>query len=238
MQMVFQDPFRSLDPTMTIKHIIGEALEIHKIARGQELERKVVALLEEVGLGKEHLNRYPHEFSGGQRQRIGIARSLATNPKFIVLDEPTSALDVSVQAQILNLLKDLQTNLGLTYLLISHNLSSVKHLSNRIVIMYLGRLVEIGETEEVFEKPLHPYTQALISSIPALPGYDGIWRRQRILLTGDVPSPINPPAGCRFNPRCRHVRPLCKEKDVELVEVSSSHFVACPRWDDLIVSKD
>ena len=206
MQIVFQDPFSSLNPRMTIKRIIGEPLYVNGVAKGEDLRKRVLGLLDLVGLKPEHMNRYPHEFAGGQRQRICIARAIALNPKFMVLDEPTSALDVSVQAQILNLLMDLQKKLGMTYLMISHDLSVVKHISNRIAVMYLGKIVEIGNTEEVFKKPLHPYTQALMSSVP-IP--DPERKTKRIMLAGDVPSPVNPPSGCRFHPRCSHAIDMC-----------------------------
>ncbi|MDY6985434.1 MAG: ABC transporter ATP-binding protein [Candidatus Thermoplasmatota archaeon] len=221
MQIVFQDPFSSLNPRMTIKKIVGEPLLLNGI-KGQELHKRVVDLLALVGLNEEHMNRYPHEFSGGQRQRICMARAIATNPKFIVLDEPTSALDVSVQAQILNLLIELQNRLGMGYLMISHDLSVVRHISQRVAVMYLGKLVETGKTEEIFESPLHPYTKALLSAVP-VPDPDR--KRNRILLTGDVPSPVNPPPGCRFHPRCPYVKEICKEKEPELK--GDEHSVAC-----------
>jgi oligopeptide/dipeptide ABC transporter ATP-binding protein len=219
MQIVFQDPQSSLNPRMLIKKIIGEPLVINNICRGSELRDRVLELLTIVGLSKDHLNRFPHEFSGGQRQRICIARALALNPRFIVLDEPTSALDVSVQAQILNLLEDLQKKLGLTYLFISHDLNVIEHISDRIAVMYLGKIVEMAKTDELFDEPLHPYTRALLSAIPG--------KKKRVILKGDVPSPINPPSGCRFHPRCPEVRDICKEKESELVEISGEHFVAC-----------
>jgi oligopeptide/dipeptide ABC transporter, ATP-binding protein, C-terminal domain len=222
MQIVFQDPFSSLNPRMTIKRIIGEPLYVNGVAKGEDLRKRVLGLLDLVGLKPEHMNRYPHEFSGGQRQRICIARAIALNPKFMVLDEPTSALDVSVQAQILNLLMDLQKKLGMTYLMISHDLSVVKHISNRIAVMYLGKIVEIGNTEEVFKKPLHPYTQALMSAVP-IP--DPERKTKRIMLTGDVPSPVNPPSGCRFHPRCSHAIEICSKEEPDLK--GDKHRVAC-----------
>ncbi len=224
MQMVFQDPVSSLNPRMTVKDIVGEPLTINRIARGEKLETKVLALLKEVGLTEDHLYRYPHEFSGGQRQRIGIARALALNPDFIVLDEPTSALDVSVQAQTLNLLKDLQKKHGLTYMLITHDLSVVRHLAHRVGVMYVGKIVEVALTKPLFEKPLHPYAQALLSAIP-IP--DPEKRRDRILLSGDVPSPVNPPTGCRFHPRCKYAVDVCSKVEPKMVEIEKEHFVAC-----------
>ena len=223
-QMVFQDPFSSLDPRMMIKDIVGEGLVIHGLAKGSELKERVLQNLERVGLKKEHLYRYPHEFSGGQRQRIGIARSLVLNPKFIVLDEPTSALDVSVQAKILNLLLKLQKELGLTYMFISHNLSVIEYMSDRIAVMYVGKIVETGTKVELFENPLHPYTRALFSAIP-IPDPD--LKHEKIILKGDVPSPLNPPSGCRFHPRCQYAEELCEREEPPLIEVNSGHKVAC-----------
>jgi len=224
MQIVFQDPFSSLNPRMTIKSIIGEPFLIHGIASGKELEDKVLDLLKLVGLDEQHLHRYPHEFSGGQRQRIVIARALALNPKFIVLDEPTSALDVSVQAQILNLLQDLQRDFDLTYLFISHNLDVIEYISDRIGVMYVGKIVEMGNTKKIYDEPKHPYTQALWSAIP-VPDPDA--KKEEILLTGDVPSPSNPPPGCRFHPRCRYVMDVCKNKEPPLRDLGGAHYAAC-----------
>jgi oligopeptide/dipeptide ABC transporter ATP-binding protein len=224
MQIVFQDPLSSLDPRMTIKKIVSEPLRVNKLARGKDLEKKVLTLLERVGLTKDHLNRFPHEFSGGQKQRIGIARALATDPEFIVLDEPTSSLDVSVQAQVLNLLKDLQRDLGISYLFISHDLSVVKHLSDRIAVMYAGKIVETCSSEKLFAEAKHPYTQALISAIP-IPDPDYV--ANRIALTGEVPSPVKPPTGCRFHPRCAYVMPQCEKIEPELVDIGNEHIVAC-----------
>jgi oligopeptide/dipeptide ABC transporter ATP-binding protein len=224
MQIVFQDPFSSLNPRMLIRDVVGEPLLIHGIARGEELREKVIGLLERVGLNPEHLYRYPHEFSGGQRQRIGVARALALNPDFIVLDEPTSALDVSVQAQILNMLNDLQAELGLTYLFISHDLSTIRYMCDRISVMYLGKIVESAHKQDLFLKPLHPYTEALLSAIP-VPDPD--LKRDRIVLGGDIPSPANPPSGCRFHTRCRYREAICEREEPSLVDKGGEHFVAC-----------
>jgi len=227
MQIIFQDPYGSLNPRMTIGDIIGEGLEIHKIASGKEKERRIMELLEVVGLPPAYMRRYPHEFSGGQRQRIGIARALAVNPKFIVCDEPVSALDVSIQSQIINLLKDLQKQFELTYLFIAHDLSVVKYMSNKIAVMYLAKIVEHTTTEELFSNPKHPYTLALMSAIP-VPDPDV--KKQRIVLQGDLPSPSNPPKGCRFNTRCPEVMSICKEVEPELKDIGKEHLVACHLW--------
>ncbi len=224
MQIIFQDPYGSLNPRLPVGEIIREPLLVHKIGTKKEQEERVVEIMKLVGLRPEYLHRYPHEFSGGQRQRIGIARSIVMNPKFIVADEPVSALDASVQAQVLNLLLELQQKLALTYLLVAHNLAVVRHISDRIGVMYLGKLFEVAETKELFSKPLHPYTQALLSAIP-IP--DPEVKKERILLQGDIPSPINPPSGCRFRTRCRYAKDICAEKEPSLVEVSDGHFVSC-----------
>lgn len=224
-QMIFQDPNSSLDPRMTVYDIISEPLLVNKIARkGKDLDEKVKYLGELVKLNIRHLKRYPHAFSGGQRQRIGIARALATNPKFIVADESVSALDVSVQAQILNLLKELQEKFQLAYLFIAHDLSVVQYISDRVAVMYLGRIVEMAETNELFETPQHPYTEALLSAVPKP---DPERKTGRILLTGEVPSPSNPPSGCHFHPRCRYVQGICKEQRPPLEKMSAMHYAAC-----------
>ncbi len=224
MQIVFQDPSSSLNPRMLIKDIVGEPLKVHNLAKGLEARKRVLQLLMMVGLTEDHLFRYPHEFSGGQRQRIAIARALATDPEFVILDEPTSALDVSVQAQILNLLQDLQNELHLTYVFITHHLLVVKHIANRICVMYLGKIVEKASTEELFKKPLHPYTRALLSAIP-IPDPD--IKKERIVLKGDVPSPANPPSGCRFHPRCPYALPVCRKKEPLFQNLDEDHLVAC-----------
>jgi oligopeptide/dipeptide ABC transporter ATP-binding protein len=225
MQIIFQDPFSSLNPRKTVGHIVGEPLRVHGVQDRRERETRVLDLLETVGLRKEHLRRYPHQFSGGQRQRIGVARALALRPKLIVCDEAVSALDVSIQAQVINLLKDLQQEFGLTYLYISHDLSVVEHVSDRVAVMYLGRNVELAAAEALYREPLHPYTQALLSAVP-IP--DPSARRPgRVILKGDVPSPIAPPPGCRFHPRCRFARPECSEQDPPLREVRDGHWAAC-----------
>ncbi|MCB2289605.1 ATP-binding cassette domain-containing protein [Clostridium sp. CS001] len=225
-QIIFQDPYASLNPRMTVGDIIGEGIDIHNIYTGQKRTNRIYELLQLVGLNKEHGSRFPHEFSGGQRQRIGIARALAIEPEFIVCDEPISALDVSIQAQIVNLLIQLQQELGLTYLFIAHDLSMVKHISDRVGVMYLGSMVELASSHDLYEKPLHPYTQALLSAIP-VPDPEVERNKTRIKLEGEVPSPINPKPGCRFAPRCRYAKPICSEQTPILKEVEKEHYVAC-----------
>jgi len=226
MQMIFQDPYASLNSRMTVGDIIGEPIEIHKLMGKSEKLERVQYLLNRVGLNPDHANRYPHEFSGGQRQRIGIARALAVEPEFIVCDEPISALDVSIQAQVVNMLEDLQHDLGLTYLFIAHDLSMVKHISNKIGVMYLGKLVEIADSSELYKNPLHPYTKALLSAIP-IPDPDMASENKRIVLEGEIPSPIDPPQGCRFRGRCKYAKPECAEGNLELKDVGGGHKVAC-----------
>ena len=224
MQIVFQNPLSSLSPRMRVEQIISEPLTTHKILSGNEIRPRVVELLEQAGLGRQHLDRFPHEMSGGQCQRVAVARALALNPRLIVLDEPTSALDVSVQAQIINLLDELKKSLGLTYLFISHDLNVVQHISDRIGVMYLGKLVELGASEDVFKKPLHPYTQALFGAIP-LPVVDK--KRQLKILEGNVPSPVNPPSGCRFHTRCPLAQELCKRIEPDFRQIGNGRFAAC-----------
>ncbi len=223
-QMIFQDPYSSLDSRMTVLDIVGEPLLVNNLATGRKMEERVKDLVKVVGLNVKHLKRYPHAFSGGQRQRIGIARALASNPKFIVADEPVSALDVSVQAQTLNLLQDLQVEFKLTYLFISHDLSVIEHISDRVAVMYVGKVVELAKTEEFFLNPLHPYSEALLS---ALPKPDPRLRMKRIILSGEVANPVNPPSGCYFHPRCKYAEEICKKEEPEWKEVNPDHFVAC-----------
>ncbi|CAM1380391.1 Oligopeptide transport ATP-binding protein OppF [Fretibacterium fastidiosum] len=226
MQMIFQDPYASLNPRMTVGDIVMEPMAIHGIPKDERGDR-MRRLMKLVGLNGEHANRYPHEFSGGQRQRIGIARALAVEPEFIVCDEPISALDVSIQAQIVNTLEDLQTELGLTYLFIAHDLSMVKHISSRIAVMYLGDIVELAESNELYTNPLHPYTRSLLSAIP-IPDPDRSDARRRIMLEGEIPSPLNPPAGCKFHTRCPNAKPECAEADTVLRELRPGHLCGCP----------
>ncbi|MGL4609480.1 MAG: ABC transporter ATP-binding protein [Trueperaceae bacterium] len=226
MQIIFQDPFASLNPRMTVGDIVGEAMVIHKLARGKDKDEKVASLLEKVGLSPNHIRRYPHEFSGGQRQRIGIARALAVDPKLIVADEPVSALDVSIQAQVVNLLQDLKEELGLTLLFIAHDLAVVEYISDKVVVMYLGRVMEIAPAKELYRNPIHPYTQALLSAVP-IP--DPKVKRERVILQGDIPSPINPPSGCVFRTRCPIAVKECADVVPPLEEVSPGHFKACIR---------
>jgi oligopeptide/dipeptide ABC transporter ATP-binding protein len=225
MQIIFQDPFSSLNPRKTVSHIIGEPLLVHGMKSRKKREERVLELLRVVGLRKEHMRRYPHQFSGGQRQRIGVARALALNPKLIVCDEAVSALDVSIQAQVINLLKDLQDEFGLTYLFISHDLSVVEHISDRVAVMYLGKIVEFAPSQALYQTPLHPYTQALLSAVP-VPD-PALISNERIILKGDVPSPIDPPPGCSFHPRCLFAKDICSKREPEFRELRDKHFVAC-----------
>jgi len=231
MQIVFQDPYASLDPRMTVGDIIGEPIDINNLA-GSKKERNdmIMEMLQRVGLNSEHANRYPHEFSGGQRQRIGIARALAVNPEFIVCDEPISALDVSIQAQIVNMFEELQEKMGLTYLFIAHDISVVKHISNRVGVMYLGRLVELAESNEIVFHSVHPYTRSLISAVP-IPDPESGRKRKRIVLEGDVPSPLDPPSGCHFRTRCPYADERCKTEEPKLIRVSNGHYAACHHLD-------
>lgn len=233
MQIVFQDPYASLDPRMTVGDIVGEAIDIHHLAANStDRKDKIISMLEKVGLNSEHANRYPHEFSGGQRQRIGIARALAVDPEFIVCDEPISALDVSIQAQVVNMFEQLQDDLGLTYLFIAHDLSVVKHISNRIGVMYLGKLVELADSYELTFHNVHPYTRSLVSAIP-IPDPIESRKQKRIVLEGDVPSPLKPPSGCRFRTRCRYATELCAQEEPEFKEISPGHYAACHHLDKL-----
>ncbi len=231
--MVFQDPYSSLNPRMTVSDIIGEPLDIHKMyADKREREEKILAMMEKVGLNSEHASRYAHEFSGGQRQRIGIARSLVTNPEFVVCDEPVSALDVSIQAQVINMFDDLQREMDLTYLFIAHDLLVVRHISDRIAVMYLGKLVELADAKEIYDHPLHPYSKSLMSAVP-VPDPKVARANQRVVLSGDIPSPLNAPSGCPFRTRCPYACDACAESMPELKELSSGHFVACHRAEEI-----
>jgi peptide/nickel transport system ATP-binding protein len=233
MQIIFQDPYSSLNPRMTLLQLVGEPLIINEGMRGKELEHRVADLLQSVGLRPEYLRRYPHAFSGGQRQRIGVARALALNPRFIVCDEPVSALDVSVQAQILNLLREMQGNLGLTYLFVAHDLSVVRHIADRVAVMYVGKLVEMARTEELYPHPLHPYTEALMSAVPRP---DPRSAKDRVVLEGEVADPANPPSGCYFHPRCQYAESVCRTEAPELRELAPGHFVSCHRAEVLSLS--
>ena len=225
MQVIFQDPFESLNPRMTVGEIVGEPLTLHKIVKEKkEKEERIANLLKTVGLQADHAKRYLHEFGGGQGQRVGIARAIALNPKLIICDEPVSALDVSIQAQIINLLEDLQKKFGLAYLFIAHDLSVIKHISDGVAVMYLGKIVELTDTSELFNNPQHPYTEALLSAVPVP---DPTLKRERIVLEGDVPSPINPPVGCYFHTRCRYAQPICSQEEPKLINIGNEHYVAC-----------
>ena len=230
MQIIFQDPYASLNPRMTVADIVGEPIDIHNLASSKkERNEKVAEILDTVGLGPEYMKRYPHEFSGGQRQRIGVARALAVDPSLIIADEPVSALDVSIQAQVINLMQDLQKDFDLTYLFIAHDLSVVKHISDRVAVMYLGKLVEVADKKELFDDPKHPYTQSLLSAIPVA---DPTYETERIILEGDVPSPVNPPSGCRFHPRCPYAMDICSEVEPEFKDYGEEHFAACHLLED------
>jgi len=233
MQMIFQDPYASLNPRMTVGSIIAAPLEVHRYARGKDKRQRIEELLEIVGLNDEFINRYPHEFSGGQRQRIGIARALAVNPDLVICDEPISSLDVSIQAQVVNLLEELQEQLGLTYLFIAHDLSMVRHISNRMAVMYLGKIMELSDRDEIYLRPLHPYTQALMSAVP-VPDPDIKDKRKRIILQGDLPSPADPPTGCNFSTRCPVAKEICTQQDPQYREIKDKHWVACHFAEDYL----
>ncbi len=228
--MVFQDPINSLNPRMTVSDIVAEPMVIHGLDNGRETEEIIVRLLERVGLRPDHMRRYPHEFSGGQRQRIGIARALSLNPRLVICDEPVSALDVSIQAQTLNLLQDLQKDFNLSYIFVAHDLSVVEHISDRVAVMYVGKVAEIADAEELYTHPLHPYTEALLSAVPKA---DPLYKSDRIVMQGDVADPSNPPSGCYFHPRCRYAQEICKQKTPEFRELKPDHFVACHRAEEL-----
>lgn len=236
MTMIFQDPYASLNPRLTVNNIVSEPLTIHKIGTPKERQDRVAELLELVGLSRYYGNRYPHEFSGGQRQRVGIARALAASPSFIVADEPVSALDVSIQAQVVNLMEDLQNRLGLTYLFVAHDLSVVRHISDRVAVMYLGKIVELADRDEIYLRPGHPYTRALLSAVP-IPDPRLEKRRKRIILAGDVPSPVNPPSGCRFHTRCPLAQQICKEQEPAFRDIGTGHFAACHFAEDVASGK-
>jgi len=233
MQMIFQDPYASLNPRMTVGSIISAPLDVHKVVNRKEKHERVQELLQLVGLNSEFVNRYPHEFSGGQRQRIGIARALAVNPDLVICDEPISSLDVSIQAQVVNLLEQLQDQMGLTYLFIAHDLSMVRHISDRMAVMYLGKIFEVADRDGIYLRPVHPYTQALMSAVP-IPDPDIAMDRKRILLEGDIPSPTNPPIGCNFSTRCHYAKDVCHAQEPEFREVKSEHFVACHFAEDFL----
>ena len=230
MQIIFQDPYSSLEPRMTVASIVGEPLRVHGVSTGAEYEDRIKYLLRAVGLSPDHMRRFPHQFSGGQRQRIGIARALALEPQLVVADEPVSALDVSIQAQVINLLQDLQEQFGLTYLFIAHDLSVIKYISDRVVVMYLGKIVELATTKELFLNPKHPYTEALMSAVPVP---DPRYKSEQILLEGDVPSPLNPPSGCYFHPRCNYSKDICKNSEPEYRNIGEEHYAACHFADSL-----
>jgi len=230
MQIIFQDPYSSLEPRMTVASIVGEPLRVHGVAGGSEYEDRIKYLLDAVGLSPDHMRRFPHQFSGGQRQRIGIARALALEPQLVVADEPVSALDVSIQAQVINLLQDLQEQFGLTYLFIAHDLSVIKYISDRVSVMYLGKIAELAATGELFLNPKHPYTEALMSAVPVP---DPRYKADQILLEGDVPSPLNPPSGCYFHPRCNYAKEICKNEEPNYQEIGEEHFAACHFADTL-----
>jgi len=233
MQMIFQDPYASLNPRMTVGSIISAPLDVHHVVSRKEKQERVQELLQLVGLNSEFVNRYPHEFSGGQRQRIGIARALAVNPDLVICDEPISSLDVSIQAQVVNLLEQLQDQMGLTYLFIAHDLSMVRHISDRMAVMYLGKLVEVADRDEIYLRPVHPYTQALMSAVP-IPDPDIAMERKHIILEGDLPSPTNPPKGCNFSTRCRYAKDICHAEEPEFRELKTDHFVACHFAEDFL----